>query len=49
MADCIDLAKATVNGHRTLPPDAAVQNAMKGYILSLEAKLKALNKNVSSS
>lgn len=50
MVDSIDLAKATANGHhRTLPPNAAVQNAMNDYILSLETKLKALNKIVSSS
>ena len=49
MADTLDLTKAAANGHRTLPLNAAVQNAMYDCILSLETKLQALNTYVSSS
>ena len=49
MADTIDLTKAAAKRCRTLPLNAAVQNAVNDYVYSLETKLQALNKYVSSS
>ena len=49
MTDTIDLTKTAANSHGTLPLNASVQNAMNNYILSLETKLQAVSKYVSSS
>ncbi|KAJ5219199.1 uncharacterized protein N7498_001298 [Penicillium cinerascens] len=46
MADPVDLTKTAINSHRTLPPNAKVQNAIHEYILSLETELRALNKYI---